>query len=295
MKHNIVKIALCGLLAAAPLAAVTASAASAEATQADNVTIKGQVVDESGQPLPGVGVVVAGTSIGTTADLDGFFSLSVPADAVVQFISVGMETVEISVDGRGDLGTIVMKMENTLLDQVVVVGYGSQRKVDLTGSVAIVDADEMKKVSHSNISTMLEGKVAGVQITSDGQPGADPLVRIRGIGTLNGNQAPLYVIDGVPMGTSIRDFSPNDIETIQVLKDASAAAIYGSRAANGVVIITTKSGKKSQPMKVDYRGYAGVDQIRKGVYEVMDAAQYGEYVRTAFANSGMEAPAGYII
>ena len=294
MKHNIVKIALCGLLAAAPLAAVTASAASAEATQADNVTIKGQVVDESGQPLPGVGVVVAGTSIGTTADLDGFFSLSVPADAVVQFISVGMETVEISVDGRGDLGTIVMKMENTLLDQVVVVGYGSQRKVDLTGSVAIVDADEMKKVSHSNISTMLEGKVAGVQITSDGQPGADPSVRIRGLGSF-GSTAPLYVIDGVPMGTTIRDFSPNDIETIQVLKDASAAAIYGSRAANGVVIITTKSGKKSQPMKVDYRGYAGVDQIRKGVYEVMDAAQYGEYVRTAFANSGMEAPAGYII
>ena len=294
MKHNIVKIALCGLLAAAPLAAVTASAASAEATQADNVTIKGQVVDESGQPLPGVGVVVAGTSIGTTADLDGFFSLSVPADAVVQFISVGMETVEISVDGRGDLGTIVMKMENTLLDQVVVVGYGSQRKVDLTGSVAIVDADEMKKVSHSNISTMLEGKVAGVQITSDGQPGADPAVRIRGLGSF-GSTAPLYVIDGVPMGTTIRDFSPNDIETIQVLKDASAAAIYGSRAANGVVIITTKSGKKSQPMKVDYRGYAGVDQIRKGVYEVMDAAQYGEYVRTAFANSGMEAPAGYII
>ena len=264
MKHNIVKIALCGLLAAAPLAAVTASAASAEATQADNVTIKGQVVDESGQPLPGVGVVVAGTSIGTTADLDGFFSLSVPADAVVQFISVGMETVEISVDGRGDLGTIVMKMENTLLDQVVVVGYGSQRKVDLTGSVAIVDADEMKKVSHSNISTMLEGKVAGVQITSDGQPGADPSVRIRGLGSF-GSTAPLYVIDGVPMGTTIRDFSPNDIETIQVLKDASAAAIYGSRAANGVVIITTKSGKKSQPMKVDYRGYAGVDQIRKGV------------------------------
>ncbi len=294
MKHNIVKIALCSLLAAAPLAAVTASAASAEAIQANNVTIKGQVVDESGMPVPGVGVVVAGTTIGTTADLDGYFSLEVPADATVQFISVGMETLEVAVNGRADLGTIVMKVENTILDQVVVVGYGSQRKVDLTGSVAIVDADEMKKVSHSNISSMLEGKVAGVQITSDGQPGADPSVRIRGLGSF-GSTAPLYVIDGVPMGTTIRDFSPNDIETIQVLKDASAAAIYGSRAANGVVIITTKSGKKSQPMKVDYRGYAGVDQIRKGVYDVMDATQYGEYVRMAFANSGMEAPAGYQI
>ena len=292
MKHNFVKIALCGLLAAAPLAAVTASTTSVEAIQADNVTVKGQVVDESGQPVAGVGVVVAGTTIGTTADLDGFFSLSVPADATLQFISVGFETLEIAVGGRADLGTIVMKVENTLLDQVVVVGYGSQRKVDLTGSVAIVDADEMKKVSHSNISTMLEGKVAGVQITSDGQPGADPSVRIRGLGSF-GSTAPLYVIDGVPMGTTIRDFSPNDIETIQVLKDASAAAIYGSRAANGVVIITTKSGKKDQPMKVDYRGYLGVDQIKKGVYEVMDATQYGDYVRMAFANSGMDAPAGY--
>lgn len=294
MKHNFVKIALCSLLAAAPFAAVTASATSVEAMQADNVTVKGQVVDESGYPVAGVGVIVAGTTIGTTADLDGYFSLAVPANATLQFVSVGYETLEVAVNGRADLGVITIQTSNTLLDELVVVGYGSQRKVDLTGSVAIVDADEMKKVSHSNISTMLEGKVAGVQITSDGQPGADPSVRIRGLGSF-GSTAPLYVIDGVPMGTTIRDFSPNDIETIQVLKDASAAAIYGSRAANGVVIITTKSGKKDQPMRVDYRGYMGVDQIKKGVYEVMDATQYGDYVRMAFANSGMEAPAGYQI
>ena len=292
MKHNFVKIALCSLLAAAPYAAVSAYAAPVEAQQADNVTISGTVVDESGYPIPGVGVLVKDSTIGTTTDLDGLFSLKVPADAVVEFVSVGFDTVEITVNGRADLGTITMKTSNTLLEELVVVGYGSQRKVDLTGSVAIVDADEMKKVSHSNISTMLEGKVAGVQITSDGQPGADPSVRIRGLGSF-GSTAPLYVIDGVPMGTTIRDFSPNDIETIQVLKDASAAAIYGSRAANGVVIITTKSGKKDQPMRVDYRGYMGVDQIKKGVYDVMDAKQYGDYVRMAFANSGMEAPAGY--
>ena len=292
MKHNFVKIALCSLLTAAPYAAVSAYAAPVEAQQADNVTISGTVVDESGYPIPGVGVLVKDSTIGTTTDLDGLFSLKVPADAVVEFVSVGFDTVEITVNGRADLGTITMKTSNTLLEELVVVGYGSQRKVDLTGSVAIVDADEMKKVSHSNISTMLEGKVAGVQITSDGQPGADPAVRIRGLGSF-GSTAPLYVIDGVPMGTTIRDFSPNDIETIQVLKDASAAAIYGSRAANGVVIITTKSGKKDQPMRVDYRGYMGVDQIKKGVYDVMDAKQYGDYVRMAFANSGMEAPAGY--
>ncbi len=139
---------------------------------------------------------------------------------------------------------------------------------------------------------MLEGKVPGVQITSDGQPGADPTVRIRGIGSF-GSTAPLYVVDGVPMGTTIRDFSPNDIETLQVLKDASAAAIYGSRAANGVIIITTKQGKKNQPMRIDYRGYAGFDQVQKGVYDVMDAGQYGQYITMAYQNSGMNVPSGY--
>ena len=259
------------------------------------MTVTGTVVDELGEPLLGAGIVVKDTTTGTTADLDGNFVLTVPEGSVLQFISVGFQTVEITVGPNGNLGTITMKTETTLLDQVVVVGYGSQKKVDLTGSVAIVDADEMKKVSHSNISSMLEGKVAGVQITSDGQPGADPAVRIRGIGSF-GDTSPLYVIDGVPMGTTIRDFSPNDIETIQVLKDASAAAIYGSRAANGVVIITTKNGKKNQPIRVEYRGYAGVDQIRKGVYDVMDAAQYGDYIRMSYENNGLgdKVPAGYV-
>ena len=223
MKKIFASIALCGVLALAP-AAFSGSHGGYAALAQNNVTVSGTVVDENGEPILGAGVVVKGTTTGTTADLDGVF---------------------------GDLGTITMPTEHTVLDQVVVIGYGSQKKVDLTGSVAIVDADEMKKVSHSNISTMLEGKVAGVQITSDGQPGADPSVRIRGLGSF-GSTAPLYVIDGVPMGTTIRDFSPNDIETIQVLKDASAAAIYGSRAANGVVIITTKGGKKNQPIMVDY-------------------------------------------
>lgn len=139
---------------------------------------------------------------------------------------------------------------------------------------------------------MLQGKAAGVRITTDGQPGADPSVRIRGIGTF-GNSNPLYVIDGVPMGTTIRDFSPNDIESLQILKDASAAAIYGSRAANGVVIITTKQGKKDQPLRIDYSGYVGFDQVEEGVYDVMDSYQYGEYVTMAYNNSGMDVPAGY--
>ena len=186
-----------------------------------------------------------------------------------------------------------MESDSQILEQVVVVGYGTQKKADLTGSVSIVNAEEMKRVSNSNISTMLEGKVAGVQITSDGQPGADPAVRIRGIGSF-GSTAPLYVIDGVPMGTTIRDFSPNDIETIQVLKDASAGAIYGSRAANGVVIITTKGGKKEQPLKVDYKGYFGADWIPSSTYDLMDANQYSEYLATACLNSGTPIPGGYV-
>jgi TonB-linked SusC/RagA family outer membrane protein len=187
---------------------------------------------------------------------------------------------------------VTLDVDVTNLGEVVVIGYGEQRKVDLTGSVAIVDAEEMKKISNSNISTMLQGKVPGVQVTTDGQPGADPIVRIRGIGSF-GNTDPLYVVDGVIIGTTVRDFSPNDIESLQVLKDASAAAIYGSRAANGVIIITTKHGKKDQPMKIDYSGYVGVDQVQQGVYDVMDSYQYGEYVTMAFNNSGMAVPAGY--
>jgi TonB-dependent SusC/RagA subfamily outer membrane receptor len=130
------------------------------------------------------------------------------------------------------------------------------------------------------------------QISTDGQPGADPTVRVRGIGSF-GSTAPLYVIDGVPMGTSIRDFSPNDIASIQVLKDASAGAIYGSRAANGVIIITTKNGQKDQPLKVGYSGYFGVDKISGGVYDVMNSDQYSNYLGKACLNSNTALPGGY--
>src|SRR5665648_11728 len=261
-------------------------------TQTGNITVKGKIVDENGESVPGATVQQKGTTIGVITDINGNFSLSVPSDATLIISFVGFKSIEVTVGGKTELRNITLVSDTKELDQVVVIGYGTQRKVDLTGSVAIVNTEEMKKVSHSNISTMLQGKVAGVQITSDGQPGADPIVRIRGIGSF-GSTAPLYVVDGVPMGTTIRDFSPNDIETLQVLKDASAAAIYGSRAANGVVIITTKQGKKNEAMKIDYRGYFGVDQVQKGVYDVMDSYQYGKYVTMAYNNSGMNVPAGY--
>ena len=265
---------------------------TASVTQSQTVKVKGQVVDNEGEPLIGATVKVKGSKSGTVTDLDGNFVLEVPSNATLVVSFVGYKDREVAVRGRAALEPIQLASDDNLLEQVVVVGYGTQKKADLTGSVAIVNADEMKKVSNSNISTMLEGKVAGVQITSDGQPGADPSVRIRGIGSF-GSTAPLYVVDGVPMGTTIRDFSPNDIATIQVLKDAAAAAIYGSRAANGVVIITTKNGQKDQPLKVDYRGYFGVDKISKGVYDVMDASQYSNYIGQATANSNTSLPGGY--
>ena len=266
--------------------------AKASVQQDQTIKVSGQVVDQSGEALIGATVKVKGAQTGAITDFEGNFQLDAPANATLVVSYVGYKDREIAVRGRALLNQIELESDAMMLDQVVVVGYGVQKKADLTGSVSIVNADELKRVSHSNISSMLEGKVAGVQITSDGQPGADPLVRIRGIGSF-GSTAPLYVIDGVPVGTSIRDFSPNDIETIQVLKDASAGAIYGSRAANGVVIITTKGGKKEQPLKVDYKGYFGIDQIRKDVYDVMDAEQYSRYLGIAAENAGIPVPGGY--
>ena len=290
MRKQLISMMLClGTVGAVSLCPTPAFAA---VTQNQTIKVKGQVVDETGEPLVGATVKVKDSATGTITDFDGNFQLDVKSNATLVVSYLGYKNREIAVRGRAVLDPIKLDSDNNMLEQVVVVGYGTQKKADLTGSVSIVNAEEMKKVSNSNISTMLEGKVAGVQITSDGQPGADPSVRIRGIGSF-GSTAPLYVIDGVPMGTTIRDFSPNDIETIQVLKDAAAGAIYGSRAANGVIIITTKNGKKDQPLKVNYTGYFGVDQIPSDVYDVMDADQYSNYIGQACANSGTTLPGGY--
>ncbi|MBR1547647.1 MAG: TonB-dependent receptor [Prevotella sp.] len=279
-------LGIMGGLAVCPLSA------NAAVTQGQTIKVTGHIVDQDGEPLIGATVRLKGAQSGVVTDFDGNFEMNVPANATLVVSYVGYKDREIAVRGRAVLNEIKLESDSQMLEQVVVIGYGTQKKADLTGSVSIVNAEEMKRVSNSNISTMLEGKVAGVQITSDGQPGADPAVRIRGIGSF-GSTAPLYVVDGVPMGTTIRDFSPNDIETIQVLKDASAGAIYGSRAANGVVIITTKNGKKDQPLHVDYKGYFGIDQIPSDVYDVMNADQYSQYLGQATANSNTPLAGGY--
>lgn len=291
MNKQLIFSAMLGLCAFGSTAMYSVPAMAAVA-QSPAIKVSGQVVDEQGEPLLGATIRVKNSSIGTTTDLDGNFQLEVPGNAVLLISYVGYKEREVAVRSRSVLGAVQLQSDDFMLDQVVVVGYGTQKKSDLTGSVAVVDTEALKQVSHSNISSMLEGKVAGVQVTSDGQPGADPTVRIRGVGSF-GDTSPLYVIDGVPMGTSIRDFSSNDIETIQVLKDASAAAIYGSRAANGVVIITTKRGQKDQPLKVDYNGYFGVDNISKGVYDVMNADQYSQHIGLSCLNSNTPLPGGY--
>ena len=291
MKKQFIFSAMLGLCAFGGTMVYPSSALAAVA-QSPSIKVSGQVIDEQGLPLLGATIRVKDGQTGTTTDFDGNFQIEVPGNSVLLISYVGYKDREIAVRNRAVLEPIQLQTDDLMLEQVVVVGYGTQKKSDLTGAVSVVDAEALKQVSHSNISSMLEGKVAGVQITSDGQPGADPSVRIRGIGSF-GSTAPLYVIDGVPMGTSIRDFSSNDIETIQVLKDASAAAIYGSRAANGVVIITTKRGQKDQPLKVDYNGYFGVDYIPNNVYDVMDADQYSQYVGQACINSDTPIPGGY--
>jgi len=290
MRKQLFSVMLC--LSAVGGLAVYPTTSLASVTQSQTIKVQGKVVDEQGEPLIGVNVALKGLKGGSVTDLDGNFHVEAPANATLVVSYVGYKTREVAVRGRAVIEAIQLEPDNRMLDQVVVVGYGTQKKADLTGSVSIVNAEDLKKVSNSNISTMLEGKVPGVQITTDGQPGADPMVRIRGIGSF-GSTAPLYVVDGVPVGTTIRDFSPNDIASIQVLKDAAAGAIYGSRAANGVIIITTKNGQKDQPLKVDYSGYMGIDKISSGVYDVMNADQYSQYIGQACTNSGTPIPGGY--
>ena len=290
MRKQLFSVMLC--LSAVGGLAVYPTTLLASVTQSQTIKVQGKVVDEQGEPLIGVNVALKGLKGGSVTDLDGNFHVEAPANATLVVSYVGYKTREVAVRGRAVIEAIQLEPDNRMLDQVVVVGYGTQKKADLTGSVSIVNAEDLKKVSNSNISTMLEGKVPGVQITTDGQPGADPMVRIRGIGSF-GSTAPLYVVDGVPVGTTIRDFSPNDIASIQVLKDAAAGAIYGSRAANGVIIITTKNGQKDQPLKVDYSGYVGVDKISSGVYDVMNADQDSQYIGQACTNSGTPIPGGY--
>src|SRR5687768_1317881 len=231
----------------------------------------GTITDENGAPLPGVTVTVKGTQLSAVTDASGSFSIQAAEGASVLVTSVGFAPQEFILRGSG-AQSIKLSSSAQSLEQVVVVGYGTQRRRDLTGSVVSVNVAETKKYSTSDITQVLQGRAAGVAVNSDGQPGSVPTVRIRGFSTFGASQ-PFYVVDGVPVGNSIRDFSPNDIESIQVLKDAAAAAIYGAEAANGVIIITTRQGRKNSQMRVEYNGYYGIDKVWQ-LTDVTDRAQY---------------------
>ena len=214
---------------------------------AQNMQVKGTVVSGSdNEPLPGVNVVVKGnTSIGTITGLDGDFTLAVPADAILSISYIGFKPQEVAVKGQHNL-KVVLQEDTETLDEVVVVGYGVQKKSVVTAAISRVTADELNAAKPSRVEDALKGKVSGVQITqSSGQPGADSKVRIRGIGSVN-NSDPLYIVDGMPVDGGINYLNPVDIASVEILKDAASAAIYGARAANGVVLVTTKTGKSGK-------------------------------------------------
>jgi TonB-dependent starch-binding outer membrane protein SusC len=228
--------------------------------------VSGQVTDENGTGMPGVNVLIKGTAGGTATDVDGKFSISVPNDqAVLVFSFVGYATQEVNVGSRSSI-TLSLAPDITALSEVVVTGYSSQRKQDITGAVSVVKVDELNNVMASSISQKLEGRASGVTLSTSGEPGEGTNIRIRGLGTFALDNDPLWIIDGVQSTDKGNTWlNPNDIETIQVLKDASSASIYGSRAQNGVIIVTTKKGKAGKT-KLSYNGYVGV-QTPVGGYD----------------------------
>ncbi|PJJ08091.1 TonB-linked SusC/RagA family outer membrane protein [Flavobacterium sp. 1] len=249
--------------------------------------IKGTVISsEDGLPLPGATVTISGTSTSASTDFDGKFSLpEVKSDAVIVVSFIGFAPQTITLNGQKILN-ISLRVNNNQLNEVVVTGYSKQKKTDITGAVSIVNMKDVMKQPEPNPIKALQGRVAGVKISSDGSPsGSNTKVVIRGVGTLN-NTDPLYVIDGMPTKSGMHELNPNDIETIQVLKDASSASIYGSRASNGVIIITTKKGKEGK-MRINFSTYTSIsDYARK--LEVMNANQFGQALWQANINDGLD-------
>jgi len=220
--------------------------------------ITGKVTNAQGAPLPGVTVQVKNSTVSTATNNSGDFTIAAAPTDTLQLSSIGFKMLELPVAGKTQL-TAILQDDAKSLDNVVVVGYTTQRKKDLTGSVSTVNTSDIAGLPVGGVDQILQGKAAGVTVTQNtGAPGDGVVVRIRGVGTINNND-PLYIIDGVPTKDGINQISPNDIESISVLKDAAAASIYGARASNGVVVITTKKGKTGKP-RLSLNAYTGVQQ-----------------------------------
>ena len=251
--------------------------------------VSGTVTDaESGEPLIGASIFVKGTQTGTITDIDGSYSIDAPADGVLVFSFVGFTDAEESVAGRSTIDLAMAVGE--LLDEVVVTGYSTQRKRDITGAVAVIDSDDLNEVVATSFNQKLQGKVTGVQVSTSGAPGAGSTIRIRGISSFQNND-PLYIIDGVPSTDPYQNgLNPNDIESIQVLKDASAASIYGARANNGVIIVTTKKGKAGKTV-VTYSANFGIANPVGRYNLLVDPKLYSEVVWRSHESAGIEIPA----
>lgn len=250
-----------------------------------NITVRGLVSDATGEPLIGVTIQVQGTAIGTVTDLDGNFMISnVPSNGTLEISYVGMRSQNIAVNGRTTIN-VTMTEDTELLDELVVVGYGTMRKSDVTGSISTAKGSDIIKSQSFNALEGLRGKAAGVNIFSNtGQPGGETRVIIRGISTINASASPLYVVDGVVM-SNFQFLNPNDIESIEVLKDASSAAIYGARGANGVILVTTKrSGDTGKKALISYDGSVSVSTMASYM-DVMDANEWMSTFKQGLENA----------
>ena len=256
-----------------------------------SLLITGNVIDGSdGTAIPGVTVLEKGTLNGTITDIDGNYQITVSdGQGTLVFSYIGYQTIEEAINGRSNLN-IVINPDQTELDEFVVIGYGAQKKKVVTGAIASVSQEEIGRTPILRAEQAMQGRTAGVQVTQlSGQPGEAPTVRIRGAGT-TGNADPLYIVDGMAVG-GIDYLNPNDIESIDVLKDAASAAIYGARAANGVVLITTKSGKAGEvgKMTVTYSGYYGIQNVAKTI-DMLGADQYRMLMNEGARNAGLSEP-----
>ncbi|WP_215223741.1 SusC/RagA family TonB-linked outer membrane protein [Echinicola shivajiensis] len=249
-----------------------------------NVQISGTITDEGGLPIPGAAVLVKGTSKGTAADIDGKYQLSAPSGSTLQFSFIGYISKDVQI---GNQSTINVTLEQDLsdLEEIVVVGYGTVKKSQLTGAISSVGAKEIAEQPITDARQALQGRTSGVDVTSPGsKPGAAPQVRIRGRRSFNASNDPLFVVDGIPIAGGINDINPNDITSMEVLKDASATAIYGSRGANGVVLVSTKRGTTGKTV-VSVDSYYGVNQSL-GTIEVFDGPAFAEYKRESRRATG---------
>ncbi|HEY1111911.1 MAG TPA: TonB-dependent receptor [Chitinophagaceae bacterium] len=252
--------------------------------QGGTITVNGKVTNDTGQPLPGVSVLVKGSATGTSTNENGAFQIQAPSNGVLVISSVGFASKEIDIKGQTNV-TVSLSSSSTDLEQVVVVGYGTQRKEAVTGSVASIGGDRLREVPTPNISQALQGRLAGVDINQTStRPGATMQIRIRGTRSLTADNNPLIVLDGIPFIGSLADINPNDIKSLDVLKDASATAIYGARGANGVILVTTNKGSRGRRPQINYNGYTGAQRVF-AQYPMMNGPEFvalraarGQYV-----------------